>query len=37
MHEDIVVCLDNGDPEEYETSQQCIGIRELSRGFIAND
>jgi len=37
MIEDIIVYFDNGDEEEYTTSQQYIGIRELFRGYIVKD
>ena len=35
--EDIMAYLENGDPEAYETTQQCTGMRELCRGFIVKD
>ena len=37
MIEDILVYLENGDPEEYETSQQYIGIDQLFQGFVVRD
>ena len=37
MLEDIVNFFDNGDEEEYETSQQYIGMKEIFRGFVVKD
>ena len=35
--EDIVVYFDNGEEDEYVSSQQYVGMRELFRGFIVKD
>ena len=37
MLEDIANFFDNGDEEEYETSQQYISIKEIFRGFVVKD
>ena len=37
MIEDIVVYFDDEKEEEYTSSQQYIGIRELFRGYIVKD
>ena len=37
MIKDIVVYFDDGDDEEYESSQQYVGMRKLFRGFIVKD
>ena len=38
MLEDIAIFFNNeGEEEEYTTSQQCIGIKEIFRGFIVKD
>lgn len=37
MLEDFMLHLENGDPDDYETTQQCMGMKELFRGFIIKD
>ena len=37
MIEDITIYFDNGDEDEFTTSQQYIGFRELFRGYIVKD
>ena len=37
MLEDIIVYLENGDPEEYETRQYFVGMNMIFRGFIVKD
>jgi len=37
MIEDIMVYLENGDPDEYETTQHYIGMDAIFRGFIVRD
>jgi len=37
MLEDIMVYLENGDSEEYKTTQHFIGMNAIFRGFIIKD
>jgi len=37
MIKDIIVYLEEGDEDEYETSQQYIGMRELFRRIVVKD
>ena len=37
MIEDIMVFLEEGDEDEYETSQQYIGMKDLFKGFVVKD
>ena len=37
MLEDVAIYFDESEEDEYQTSQQCIGIGEIFRGFIVKD
>ena len=35
--EDIITYLENRDLEEYKTMQQCVGMKDVFRGFVVKD